>query len=164
MASCMGGLGVLPPGNFWVQGLLMVHSNGFPGYFTPISIPHPWKNSLQIYTDLKNGPGSWKKVWNQTQVWRFCPLLSPSSMTGSNQSSSSEPERTPFPCCFLFIFFFFLLPSSNSKTSWFYMNSIYMSLSLVWRYLSRDYINKNTNWELWVKPFSGALWIFLFNQ
>ena len=36
--------------------------------------PTPQKISLQIYTDLKNGPGSWKKVWNQTKVWRFCPL------------------------------------------------------------------------------------------
>ena len=30
--------------------------------------------SLQIYTDLKNGPESWKKVWNQTKVWKFWSL------------------------------------------------------------------------------------------
>ena len=40
----------------------MVHSNAILGHFTPIPIPPPpKKNSLQIYTDLKNGPGSWKK-------------------------------------------------------------------------------------------------------
>ncbi len=71
----VGGFGGPPPGNFWIRGPQMVHSNAILGHFTPIPIPPPPKKiSLQIYTDLKNGPGSWKKVWNQTKVWRFCPL------------------------------------------------------------------------------------------
>ncbi len=37
--------------------------------------PLPKQISLQIYTDLKNGPGSWKKVWNQTKVWKFWSLI-----------------------------------------------------------------------------------------
>ncbi len=41
----------------------MVHSKTFLGHFTPIPIrPLPKNFSLQIYTDLKNGPESWKKV------------------------------------------------------------------------------------------------------
>ncbi len=48
----------------------------FFGSFYQIPLPPlSKKNYLQIYTDLKNGPGSLKKVWNQTKVWRFCPLL-----------------------------------------------------------------------------------------
>ncbi len=39
---------------------------------TPNPPPHPTKFSLKIYTDLKNGPGSWKKAWN---CLIFIPLL-----------------------------------------------------------------------------------------
>ncbi len=54
-----GGSGGPPPENFGIQGRQEVHSNAFLGHFTPIPIPPPPKKiSLQIYTDLKNGPGS----------------------------------------------------------------------------------------------------------
>ncbi len=67
IVSCRGVWGSSPK-KIWIQGPQMVHSNTF-------WVILPKKNSLQIYTDLKNGPGSWKKVWNQTKVWRFCPLV-----------------------------------------------------------------------------------------
>ncbi len=59
----VGGFGGPPPENFWIRGPQMVHSNAILGHFTPIPIPPPPKKiSLQIYTDLKDGPWSWKKV------------------------------------------------------------------------------------------------------
>ena len=58
----VGGSGGPPPEHFWIRGPQMVNSNAFLGHFTPIPIPSPQKNSLQIYIDLKNGPESWKKV------------------------------------------------------------------------------------------------------
>ena len=37
-----------------------------------VHTPYPYeKVSLQIYTDLKNGPESWEKLWNQTKLWKF---------------------------------------------------------------------------------------------
>ncbi len=71
-----GGLGVLPQkfvdfGAFkeCILVLFWVALNKYP-------YPHPFKKcSLQIYTDLKDGPGSCKKVWNQTKVWRFWSLF-----------------------------------------------------------------------------------------
>ena len=40
----------------------MVHSSAVLGHITPMPLPLPiQKNSLQIYTDLKNGPEGWVK-------------------------------------------------------------------------------------------------------
>ena len=44
-----------------------------PQAWTLTLLPHK-KISLQIYTDLKNGPGRWKKIWNQIIIWRFSSL------------------------------------------------------------------------------------------
>ncbi len=64
------------PRNFLASG---VANSAFQCHFGPVyhnnPTPSPSKISfLQIYTDLKNGPGSWKKVWNQTKVWKFWSL------------------------------------------------------------------------------------------
>ena len=54
----------------WLKSLSSSCSDPYPP-------PPSKKNSLQIYTDLKNGPGSWKKFWNQTKVWKFWSLTHP---------------------------------------------------------------------------------------
>ncbi len=41
--------------------------------FIHTSFPHE-KLSLQIYTDLQNGPESWEKLWNQRKLWKFQSL------------------------------------------------------------------------------------------
>ena len=48
------------PRNFWLLGSQMVHSSAIFGHCTPIPLPPRLQFffSLQIYTDLKNGPGS----------------------------------------------------------------------------------------------------------
>ena len=74
-----GGLGVLPQKLFGFWGRKWYIP--VPFWVTVLQYPLPppalpfKKNSLQIYTDLKNGPVSWKKVWNQTKVWKFWSLL-----------------------------------------------------------------------------------------
>ncbi len=56
MVSCRGG--VWGSNFFWIWEPQVVYSNVIlPQY--PYS--QPLKKSLQIYTDLMNGPGSWKK-------------------------------------------------------------------------------------------------------
>ena len=47
---------------FWLLGSQMVHSSAILVIVLKSPYPLPFKKfSLQIYTDLKNGPGSWKK-------------------------------------------------------------------------------------------------------
>ncbi len=41
----------------------------------PNPYPLPLNFSLQIYTDLRNGPESGKKIWNQIIIWRFSSLI-----------------------------------------------------------------------------------------
>ncbi len=66
------------PRNFLASG---VTNGAFQYHFGSLYSNTPTRSpskgfSLQIYTDLTNGPGSWKKVWNQTQVWKFLSLYS----------------------------------------------------------------------------------------
>ncbi len=73
----VGGSGSSPPEKFWIWGPQMEYSKAFLGQSTPIPIPLPPKKiSLQIYTDLKNGPGSWKILksedsvpWKSHSIW-----------------------------------------------------------------------------------------------
>ncbi len=62
MVFCRGGFFEFE-GRKWC--IPMLFGSFFPNTHTPLPLKYI---SLQIYTDLKNGPGRWEKVW------RFCPL------------------------------------------------------------------------------------------
>ena len=72
-----GGSGGPPPEIFWLLGSQMVHSSAILGQCTPIPLPPPLQKtfSLQIYTDLKNGPGSWKKSEIRFKSENFDPCM-----------------------------------------------------------------------------------------
>ncbi len=57
-----GSGGPPPPEKFWLQGSQFVHSSAILGHSTLIPPPYSLKMfSHQIYNDLENDPGSWKK-------------------------------------------------------------------------------------------------------
>ena len=73
-----GGSGGPPPEFVRLLGSQMVHSSAILGHCTPIPLPLPPPLQiffyLQVYTDLKSSPGSWKKVWHKTKVWTLWSL------------------------------------------------------------------------------------------
>ena len=62
MVSCREVWGVLPQRIFGSEGHKWYIPTLFWATLPQYQYMHPLKISLQIYTDLKNGPGSWKKV------------------------------------------------------------------------------------------------------
>ncbi len=91
-----GGSGGPPPEFFFLASEV---ANGafhsILGHCTP-NTPTPsgpplQKFPLQIYTDLKNGPGSWKKVWNQTIVWFWSLFMMSLPVPPSGAGISANP-------------------------------------------------------------------------
>ena len=74
--SLEGGSGGAPPENLWSLGPHVVHSNAFWVILPQYPYPQPHKKFLSRFTLISRMVlGVGKKVWNQTKVWRFCPLI-----------------------------------------------------------------------------------------
>ncbi len=56
----------------WKQGLKQVFDENSEKRMAPMRLlKFDWMKIHKIYTDLKNGPESWEKLWNQRKLWKF---------------------------------------------------------------------------------------------